>query len=193
MGVSPTVAGESPQKLEARLPSYLPGAAGLALDFNLRLGWRREGQASGPEAVGAEIPLVLVPGELPRVWGWEAGADRGSTGHRGACGFICSSVGWQGFTFPCFRFPLYKTGVFPTLDMRPPSPQCPLTAPAREGFTGVWAGLVVTPWASYSLSGKKNAPGKREQIRKPCPLTGQGAWARDWGDRNALLRSEPPL
>lgn len=38
MGVRPMVAGESPQRLEARLSSYLPGAAGLAPDFNLRLG-----------------------------------------------------------------------------------------------------------------------------------------------------------
>lgn len=72
-GCEPSGSGGVPAGRGARL-LYYP----QALLWTLTLGrdWRREGQASGPETGGAEIPLVLVPGELPRAWGWEAGADR---------------------------------------------------------------------------------------------------------------------
>lgn len=76
MSVIPLVAGESPQDVGlGSLPICQEPQARL-WTLTLGWGWRREGQASGPEAGEAEIPLVLVPGELPRVWGWEAGADR---------------------------------------------------------------------------------------------------------------------
>lgn len=63
MGVSPLVAGESPQDMGARLPPYLPGAPGWALDFNPGLGlapgrageWprgRRGRNSPGPRARG---------------------------------------------------------------------------------------------------------------------------------------------
>ena len=68
-------------------------------------GWRREGQASGPEAGGAEIPLVLVPGELPRVWGWEAGADRGFNWAQKRLRLHPQLSGVSGLRFPVPQFP----------------------------------------------------------------------------------------
>lgn len=59
------------------------------------------------------------------------------------------------------NFPLFnKTGVPPSLSVRSDSPlQTPPyptpTTPALDSFTGVWGGLVVAPWTSYSLMGRK--------------------------------------
>lgn len=121
--MSPLVAGESPQDMG--LPSYQPGV-GSALDFNPGLGlapgragkWprgRRGRNSPGPCARGVTQGVGL------------GGRCRQGV-NRGAWGFICSSVGWQGFVFPCLTFPLYKTGVFPTLDMRKHHPH-PLLVP----------------------------------------------------------------
>lgn len=101
-GCGPSGSRGVPAGRGARLPSYPPGAAGSALDFNPRLGlglglapgragkWprgRRGRNSPGPCARG--VTQGLGPGGRCRRGG-------GLTGHRGAC----SSVGWQGFAFP---------------------------------------------------------------------------------------------
>lgn len=88
-----------------------------------------------------------------------------------------------GLRFPVPHFPSLQNRrvSYPGYEKTPSPPSCSPPSPAQESFTGVWAGLVVTPWASYSLSREEGVPGKRERIWNPCPLTGQGAWPRDWG------------
>lgn len=68
-------------------------------------GWRLEGQASGPQAGGAEIPLILMPGELPRACVWEAGADRGAIWTQSCLRFHLQRGGVAGLRFPGPQFP----------------------------------------------------------------------------------------
>lgn len=121
MGVSPLAAGESPQEVGARLPSYPVGGPGWALDFNPRLGlapgrageWprgRRGRNSPGPRARGVTQGVGL--GGRCRRGGGQVGTEAPEAS------FAAPWSGW-GFAVPCLSFPLYnETGVLPSLDVR---------------------------------------------------------------------------
>lgn len=138
-----------------------------------------KGRRVAQRPAGQKFPWSSCQGSYPgrRVWGQVQTGGQVRTEASAASSEAPRSAR-ASLSLAYLSFPLYnKTGMPPTLDVRSDSPlQTPRypipTTPALDSFTGVWGDLVVAPWTSYSLMGRK-CPRQKGTIRNLLwgPLT----------------------